>query len=231
MKFLKLLLFTITVTFCVHAQDDLSLSNLQIPQLQAQNVKEQDSHTKVYWTIKEVEHPKKEFWKHVGILYGVIWIAYPLTQIDAFLKEGSFKKYKSHLGKFVFDNDEPIWNWGFHPFVGSQVFLYARTHGYDRMDSLFMAFVNSTLFELTIETYTESASIQDLYQTPIYGACLGLLLEKSSLYLLNSESTFSRVLGHILNPSTLLKSYTGKIVITPYINAHDKSGVLINADF
>jgi hypothetical protein len=40
-----------------------------------------------------------------------------------------------------------------------------------------MAAISSALFEFTVEVYTEPASVQDLYQTPILGSILGLGLE------------------------------------------------------
>ncbi|MFN8370637.1 MAG: DUF3943 domain-containing protein [Bacteriovoracaceae bacterium] len=49
---------------------------------------------------------------------------------------------------------------------------------------------------LQLEVYTEPASIQDLYQTPILGSVVGLFFEVISLDFLNSDSTFLRGVGH-----------------------------------
>jgi hypothetical protein len=186
---------------------------------------------KYYYTYKERSHTTKESMKHIAGIYGVTWLVYPLTQPEVFREKGSIQNYKANFGKLVFDKDEPFWNWFVHPISGSQLFLYYRANGYTRSDSLAMAFISSALFEFTVEIYTEPASMQDLYQTPVLGSLLGLGLESLSMYLLNTGNAFNKVLGHILNPMTLFWFYDGKINITPHIKDKDNVGFNLRMEF
>ncbi len=176
-------------------------------------------------------HTTEESLKHIAAIYGVTWVVYPLTQPDVVREKGSWKNYRRNFGQLVFDKDEPFWNWFVHPISGSQLYLYYRANGYNRVDSLGMAFISSTLFEFTVEIYTEPASIQDLYQTPVIGSFLGVGLENLSLYLLNSGNAFGRTLGHIINPATLFWFYEGKVQIIPQTNFNNSHGLLFTMEF
>jgi hypothetical protein len=177
------------------------------------------------------KHTSKEIAGHLGAMYGITWAIYPLSQWDTFKNDGSWENYKSNFGQIVFDKDEAIWNWVIHPFSGSQLFLFYRANGFSRISSLTMSFISSALFEFTVEIYTEPASIQDLYQTPIFGALLGIGIEKVSLSLLNSEYKLANYLGHILNPSTLFWFYEGKVFLTPTIDKKRRVGLSLMVDF
>jgi hypothetical protein len=176
-------------------------------------------------------HTKQESLNHLSAIYAVTWLAYPLTQPDVVREQGSWKKYSHNFGKLVFDRDEPFWNWFVHPISGSQLYLYYRANGYSRINSMGMAFISSTLFEFTVEIYTEPASIQDLYQTPVIGSFLGVGLENLSLYLLNSGNAFGRTIGHIINPATLFWFYEGKVQIIPQTNLNNRHGLLFTMEF
>jgi len=176
-------------------------------------------------------HTTKESMKHIAAMYAVSWAVYPLSQPEIFREKGSFKRYKRNFGKLVFDRDEPFWNWFVHPISGSQLYLYYRANGYDRINSLGMTFISSTLFELTVEIYTEPASVQDLYQTPILGSLLGVGLENLSMYLLNTGNAMGRFLGHVINPATLFWFYEGKVLITPRTNFKNSGGLFLTAEF
>lgn len=195
------------------------------------NESKKRTNQKYYYTYIDREHTTKENLKHISGIYAFTWFVYPLTQLDTFKNDGSFKNYKKNFGKIVFDQDEPFWNWFVHPISGSQLFLYYRANGYSRIDSLTMSFISSTLFEFTVEIYTEPASVQDLYQTPILGAVLGMGVEHLSLWLLNSGNTFGKVIGHIINPSTLFWYYEGKISLTPDFDGKGKVGLNFSMDF
>ncbi|HET9236639.1 MAG TPA: DUF3943 domain-containing protein [Oligoflexus sp.] len=146
-----------------------------------------------------------ENFEQLGLVYGASWIIYPLTQPDVLRGElGSWAEYRKNIGDLVFDYDEPQWNWFIHPLSGSQLYLYYRATGHDRRESFAMTFISSALFEFTVETYSEPASIQDLYQTPIIGTALGYGIEMISHELLNSDATAARVLGRVINPFSLL---------------------------
>ena len=94
------------------------------------------------------------------------------------------------------------------------------------MSALAMTTVSSTLFELTVETLTEPASFQDLYQTPILGTVLGLGIETLSMSLLNSGYTAGKIIGHLINPATLLPVYEGRTLIIPKFEQEDKGAMV-----
>ncbi len=170
-----------------------------------------------YYTYVDREHTREENLNNIAGVYAVTWLAYPLTQLKTVKENGSLTKYRHNFGKIVFDQDEPFWNWFVHPISGSQLFLFYRARGYSRSEALTMSFISSSLFEFTVEIYTEPASVQDLYQTPVLGAVLGLGIEKLSLYLLNTGNVIGKFIGHAINPSTLLWYYEGKVRVIPQV--------------
>ena len=182
---------------------------------------------KYIYGYKNRSHTMNENLKQIAGIYGVTWLIYPLTQPSVVKENGSFKNYRDNFGKLVFDKDEPFWNWFVHPISGSQLFLYYRANGYSRVDSLATAFISSTLFEFTVEIYTEPASVQDLYQTPILGSILGVGLENLSMYLLNTGNAFGRFFGHVINPATLFWFYEGKVRFIPQYNDKQASATFI----
>lgn len=184
-----------------------------------------------YYVYTDRNHRPKEIGKDLGIIYGLSWVAYPLTQPDTVRNKGSWLKYRHNFGQVVFDQDEPFWNWFVHPISGSQLFLYYRARGYSRSSALGMAFISSTLFEFTVEIYTETASVQDLYQTPILGAVLGVGIEYTSLALLNSGNPFGIFFGHLINPCTLFPFFENKIILTPTVFENKIPGLIFAGEF
>lgn len=211
-KALKTALLLLTILFCSHSFS-------------------KEREREYFYGYVDRDHTRSEDFKHIAGLYAFTWVIYPATQLKTVREDGSWKKYKDNFGKLVFDQDEPFWNWIVHPYSGSQMFLYYRANGYSRVESLGMTLISSTLFEFTVEIYTEPASIQDLYQTPILGSVLGLGFETLSLYLLNTGNLFGKVAGHIINPSTLFWFYEGKMQLTPSYDGKGKVGLNFYMDF
>ncbi|MFW5887572.1 MAG: DUF3943 domain-containing protein [Bacteriovoracia bacterium] len=189
------------------------------------------SSSKYKYQYKDREHSFKESAGLVGILYGVNWIGYYITQPDEVSNHGSFTKYRENFGELQFDMDSAFWNLGVHPLVGGQVFLFYRAHGYSHQSALFMTMIQSTLFEFTVEIYTEPASIQDLYQTPILGSIVGYGLEQLSLKLLHNGTIWGKYLGHLINPWTLFPFFEEKVLITPRFDNGKMSGVSMMMEF
>ncbi len=185
----------------------------------------------VQYTYIDRDHTFEESFKLVSAIYGLSWLLYPITQPETFRDDGSFTKWKNNFGKLVFDRDEPFWNWIVHPLSGSQLFLFYRANGYSRIHSLAMTFISSTLFEFTVEIYTEPASVQDLYQTPVFGSILGIGIETLSMYLLNQGNPFSSFFGHLINPATLFWFFEGKLNITPTWDGEDRVGFFLRGEF
>jgi len=184
-----------------------------------------------FYQYRDRRHTTKENWQNIGFVYGITWISYPLSQWSTFKDEGSFTNYKKNFGKIVFDQDEPFWNWFVHPLTGSQLFLYYRANGYNRVDSLALSFVSSALFEFTVEIYTEPASAQDLYQTPILGSILGVGIEGLSFYLLHSGNAIGEFFGHVINPMTLFDFFEHKVRIIPTTNLRNQHALWLMAEF
>jgi hypothetical protein len=177
-------------------------------------------------------HSKKEILTHLSVVYGLSIILYGATQWDHVREDGSFTLYRKNFGSLTFDQDEPFWNWLVHPLSGSQLFLFYRAHHYSRPHALGMAFISSALFEFTIETYTEPASIQDLYQTPILGSMLGAGIEVLSTKLINSDNYIARLLGHVINPFALLRYYHDPpITISPFWGRKGRKGIVMMGSF
>ncbi len=196
-----------------------------------ENNAEEGRALEVFYKYKDRDHRAKEISKDLGIIYGLTWLIYPLTQPDVVREKGSWVKYRHNFGQLVFDQDEPFWNWFVHPISGSQLFLYYRARGYSRSSALGLAFISSTLFEFTVEIYTEPASMQDLYQTPILGSVLGIGIEYMSLALLNSGNPFGIFFGHLINPCTLFPFFEQKILLTPTVFQNKAPGLLFVGEF
>ncbi len=215
----------------IYGEDMSNEQKARALQKQKEAKKARKRHSEFIYGYIDRKHTLSESLKHIAAIYGVTWVIYPLTQPDVVRENGSWKNYRENFGELVFDKDEPFWNWFVHPISGSQLYLYYRAVGYSRIDSMGMAFISSMLFEFTVEIYTEPASIQDLYQTPVIGSFLGMGLENLSLYLLNSGNAFGRTIGHILNPATLFWFYEGKVQIVPQTNLRDRHGLYISVGF
>lgn len=241
LKILKLnILFTLLALTSTLQAGDLSqlspvvpISDNQTNIINDNEVKDgiaQERHKQFYYSYVEREHSHQENLNHIAGVYAVTWAVYPLTQWDTFKNKGSLENYRNNFGRIVFDKDEPFWNWIVHPTSGSQLYLYYRANGYTRSQALTMAFISSSLFEFTVEIYTEPASIQDLYQTPILGSVFGLGIEKLSMYLLNTGNVMGKILGHVMNPHTLLWYYEGRVRIIPVVTT-TKRGLNVQIDF
>lgn len=182
-----------------------------------------------HYGYQDRKHSLLENIKNIGIVYGMTWFFYPLVQPKVLRGAGGIKTFQNNFGKLVFDQDEPFWNDFVHPLSGSQLYLLYRADGYDRLTAFEMTFISSALFELTVEIFTEPASVQDLYQTPVLGTILGFGIENLSMYLLNSGNSIGKLLGHALNPATLFPIYEGRTLLIPKLEDADK-GALIRWD-
>jgi hypothetical protein len=169
---------------------------------------------------------------HLGVVYGVSWAFYPLFQPEVMMGEkGSWRDYRENLGKTVFDQDEPFWNWIVHPISGSQLYLFYRAMGYARTDSFAMTFISSALFEYTIEIYSEPASYQDLYQTPVLGATFGYGIELLSTELLNRPSKLAQFFGRVINPLSYIVDRDDAVSVAPFTDFRSTHGFQLTLEF
>lgn len=187
---------------------------------------------KYRYQYKDKAHTTSDAFYDLAFCYGITWAIYPIGQPNILSGgDGSVDNYRENFGDVVFDHDEPYWNLFVHPIMGSQLFLYYRANGYSRWNAFNMTFLSSMLFEFTVEIFSEPASFQDLYNTPVFGTVLGIGIENLSLRMLNSGNSFSKVLGHAINPATLFWFYDGKVEVTPLIGSKNFYGLNVSMVF
>lgn len=171
-------------------------------------------------TYQNREHSFNEIIADQGIVFTGHLVGYFATQWQTIKDEGSFEKYQDNFLQFNFDSDNIGWNYIGHPYTGSQVYLYYRARGYEESESLYLSFLSSLWFEILIETYTEKPSLQDTFNTPLFGSALGYLFEKTSVYLINQESSVARFLGRAMNPFSFLVD-DNLVSFMPYFKGKD----------
>jgi hypothetical protein len=113
-------------------------------------------------------------------------------------KKGSFRNPP------LLDGDSFETNFIHHPFVGMSYYLYYRARGYCRITSAFGSFLQSALFEYTIEACQQPPSFNDLILTPGIGVPVGIVVEEISNWLAERDSQFLVALSYIVNPTRVL---------------------------
>jgi len=116
------------------------------------------------------------------------------------------------------DGDSFKTNWVAHPAFGAYSYLYYRAKGYNFYTSALGSFVQSTLFEYTIEGVTQSPSIHDLIITPGVGVPVGIILEETSDWLVERENGFLNAMGYIVNPMRIIVPERDKVNFGPLIS-------------
>ena len=106
----------------------------------------------------------------------------------------------------LWDGDPLHTNLERHPAFGAAAYLYYREMGYDRVTSSFASFLQSALFEYTIEGWQQSPSFTDIIVTPGLGVPFGMFLEITSNWLAESDSQALRVLSYVINPTKMFVS-------------------------
>lgn len=140
----------------------------------------------------------------IGIVYAVQWSYYLTFQWNTIKQHGSFENWYSNMYQPHFDHDSYDYNLIYHTITGTYYYLFFRSRGHTKAGALMWSTISHLFFEFTIETITEPPSFQDMYQTPILGAVVGIGLEYMSNQLLNTEYTAAHIMGYLLNPFALL---------------------------
>jgi hypothetical protein len=154
------------------------------------------------------EHvPAKEKALNFGAVYVSQWAFYLYSQKDTIEEHGSVTNWHQNGLSPRFDKDSFEYNIFKHSLVGNYYYLFYRSRGYTEKNAFFWSFMSSLAFEFTIETATEKPSYQDIYQTPVFGAVLGIGFEKVSIYFHDWETWYGTVLGFIVNPMTLIPQF------------------------
>jgi hypothetical protein len=116
------------------------------------------------------------------------------------------------------DGDSFKTNWVAHPAFGAYTYLYYRAKGYNFYTSALGSFVQSVLFEYTIEGVTQSPSIHDLIITPVVGVPVGIILEETSGWLVEREHGLLNAMGYIVNPMRIIVPERDKVNVGPLIS-------------
>ena len=141
---------------------------------------------------------------NLGLVYTAQWVQYFALQWNTIMQDGSFQNWYSNMVQPHFDRDSYNYNLITHTYAGSLYYLFFRSRGYTKTETLLWAFISQLLFEFTIETITEKPSFQDMFQTPVLGALLGMTFEYLSGLLLSTDFIPAHILGYILNPFAML---------------------------
>ncbi len=160
---------------------------------------------------------KSERWLTFALVYGVSWGIYYIDQHETIKEHGSFDNWYKNIFKLHFDKDSYTYNLIIHPITGHYLYLFWRSRGLSKIESFGMSLLNVFAFEFLVETTTEIPSVQDLYQTAIYGMLLGLGMEQLSIWCHNWDNVPGHILGYIFNPFTLFNfsSYGYKVQANP----------------
>jgi hypothetical protein len=178
------------------------------------------------------EIPTKEKMLNFGALYGVQWAFYLYSQEDEIRRDGSLRNWYNHPFSPRFDKDSFEYNIFKHSLTGNYYYLFYRSRNYSEKDAFFWSFMSSLAFEFSIETVTEVPSYQDIYQTPVFGAVLGIGSEKLSHYFHAKNTWYWHTVGYILNPMTLIPQFARekKVTAIPIIDKN-KVGALVTWGF
>ncbi len=146
----------------------------------------------------------KEFLRDSAIYYSAIWalrLFYVRNKNDRIF-DTSFSKWIDNITDFPEwdDGDDFVTNFIIHPFAGYMSYIYYREMGHGFWASAFGSFLQSTLFEYTVEGLVETPSLVDLIFTPGLGVPVGYVAEKTSGWLMKKDNIFAQVAGRIINP-------------------------------
>jgi hypothetical protein len=101
----------------------------------------------------------------------------------------------------LLDGDRFRTNFLEHPAAGALYYLTYRARGYDKTASSLGSFLQSTLFEYTVEGLEQPPSFTDLIFTPGLGVPMGIVVEEVSDWLIERDNQFLRALAYFVNPT------------------------------
>ncbi len=183
-----------------------------------------------YRHFEKTDFEKYEKLKNFGIMYGLQWVVYIITQRETIEEHGSFQNWITNPSHAEYDKDTYDYNIFKHSLSGELYYQFYRSRGYSEGESFLWAVASSTAFEFTIETITEPPSYQDLYQTPVLGTVVGVGFEKLSLYFHSKKTWPNRLLGYVFNPFSLLASSQYGYVAIPVVS-QNYNGVNLSWSF
>lgn len=139
-----------------------------------------------------------------GAVYAAQWAFYLASQSHEIDSYGSFENWIKYPLRPHYDKDSFDYNLIKHTYSGNLYYLFYRSQGYTEQSAFVWTYISSLAFEFTIETVTERPSLQDIYQTPVFGTVLGYGAERLSRELHSHKNWFSRGLAYLINPFSIL---------------------------
>lgn len=170
----------------------------------------------------------KDFLRDTAISYGIMWAVrfFYVRNKDQRIFSASASGWWDHITQApeVDDGDGFQTNYVTHPLVGAIQYLYYRAMGWGYWGSFLGAFVQSTLFEYTVEGTVETPSLPDLISTPVIGAPFGFLAETISDWLLTRDSRVAKVAAHVVNPMRNFIHDRKLVLLNPITGSFEFSG-------
>lgn len=191
-----------------------------------------DMAPRVYTPVTRT-HTTKEKIFDIAIWYPLLWAGYYASQPETVskIRIGDFEDNVFRRGAVLWDGDAFYWNFIGHPYIGSEYYLYFRSRGYAPKWAFLNAAIVSTIFEETVETFSEPFSANDFIITPVLGSVLGWARERAGLRLVNSDNKLHRVMGHIIYLETNAPFFE-KVEFAPMLSSDFKfAGLAFQAQF
>lgn len=109
------------------------------------------------------------------------------------IMNSNFRRWLKNISQVpeLRDGDHWITNFIGHPLLGATVFAFYRNRGFSNEACVAGAFLQSTLFEYTVEGWKQPPSGIDLIVTPILGSIIGSQVGMNS-FILSSSYALSK---------------------------------------
>ena len=170
----------------------------------------------------------KDFLRDTAISYGLMWAVrfFYVRNKDERIFSASASGWWDHITELpvVDDGDGFQTNYVTHPLVGALQYLYYRAMGWGYWGAFLGAFVQSALFEYTIEGTVENPSLPDLISTPVVGAPFGFLAETISDWLITRDSRAAKFAAHVVNPMRNFIHDRKLVLLNPITGSFEFSG-------
>ncbi|MFQ5706960.1 MAG: DUF3943 domain-containing protein [bacterium] len=104
------------------------------------------------------------------------------------IRKSNFKRWLRNVKTLpqIPDGDHWVTNYVGHPLLGASVFAFYKHRGFSNRQSMIGTFLQSTLFEYTVEGWKKPPSGVDLIVTPLLGSLIGSKIGMNSLLLSSS---------------------------------------------
>jgi hypothetical protein len=114
------------------------------------------------------------------------------------IRGSNFKRWLKNITTVpeIPDGDHWITNFIGHPLLGASIYAFYKDRGFTHEQSIAGTFLQSTLFEYTVEGWKKPPSGVDLIVTPVIGSIIGSQVGMNS-FLLSSSYAISKYIFHL----------------------------------